>query len=533
MHALLDRDMEPDRKTAIAQPVPPIAQTAPPIAPARYVLPGILLLALTLRVIAAFQPGFHHPDAIYQYLEPAYRLVTGQGVVTWEWRVGMRSWLLPALLAGPVALGNAIDPHGEMALVLPRICMGVASLGIVWAAWRHGMRHSRDTGVIAAFVAAIWFEFIHLGVQTLAEPLATACFMVASVFLAERGDGGRDTRRGDMASGALLVAMVLLRPHYAPAGLVLLAFSWWPLRHRPLAALRDLIPFFASGIAVAALAGGIDWVAGGQPFAWIIENARQNVVENVAARYGTAPPLALIAWLIAMWQWWIVPIAIGVRFGWRKAPALVIAAAVTIALHSLIGHKEYRFIFLSVTSLIIVSTIGWGVILDELRRRWPHRARPALTLTMLGWGIASILLAFGPDAREQRDFGVDGSRMYATMRADPRVCGIAILNRASFADFPGQVGLGRDISQSMFWGKGPTHRNEHAWAEAAAHGSAFNRILASSPHRGKLPPGYRELQCGAPGTDGEALCLYGRAGGCTPDPQSPYEMNRALVAEGA
>ena len=523
MHALLTAEAVASNKNAIRR------SSSDRRAMPKHSLAWLTLLALGLRVVAAAQPGFHHPDAIYQYLEPAFRLLTGQGVVTWEWRVGMRSWLLPALLAGPVALGEAIDARSTLPLVLPRIAMALGSLGIVWAAWQHGRRHAELTGLLAGFVAATWFEFIYFGSQTLAEPLATAAFLIASVPLTKPDPSARAGR----AAGALLAAMVLLRPHYAPAGLVLVGFASWPLRRNPRTLMTIAWPVIVGGIAMAAIAAAIDSWAGGVPFAWIVENARQNIVEHVAARYGVAPPLAFVAWLLALWQWWIIPIAIGVRFGWRYAPALVAVALVTIVLHSLIGHKEYRFIFLATASLVIVAAIGWGDILARARRSWPdRRAAVVTTAVFAAWGLALITLAFGAEAKDQRSFGVIGSHLVATLRADPAVCGMAIVYGAAYADLPGQVGLGRDIPQYMFWSDRAAHRGSQSWAQVARDGAEFNRIIGSVPRSGRPPQGYHTVRCETD-RDGFGLCLYARAGSCSPRPNSPYGMNRMLTAHGA
>ena len=69
---------------------------------------GLLSLAALLRALNFDAFAMHHPDEVLQYIEPAYRLLTGDGIVTWEYRYGMRSWLLPWLLAGPMALGQAV-----------------------------------------------------------------------------------------------------------------------------------------------------------------------------------------------------------------------------------------------------------------------------------------------------------------------------------------------------------------------------------------------------------------------------------------
>ena len=65
----------------------------------------ILLLALFLRLYTAFAfPNIHWPDEIFQTLEPAHRLAYGNGIITWEWRDGVRSWVLPGIISGVMRL---------------------------------------------------------------------------------------------------------------------------------------------------------------------------------------------------------------------------------------------------------------------------------------------------------------------------------------------------------------------------------------------------------------------------------------------
>jgi hypothetical protein len=64
-------------------------------------LVAILLLAASIRLPLAFWPNLHHPDKIFQYLEPAWRMLGHEGVYSWEWRYGIRGFLLPTLMARP------------------------------------------------------------------------------------------------------------------------------------------------------------------------------------------------------------------------------------------------------------------------------------------------------------------------------------------------------------------------------------------------------------------------------------------------
>ena len=96
----------------------------------------LILLAAVLARAAAFSLyATHHPDEAFQYLEQAHRLVFDYGLVPWEFRFFIRSWLIPLLLAGPMALGEALQPAGMLYLWLPRLFVVLVNLSAVVAAW--------------------------------------------------------------------------------------------------------------------------------------------------------------------------------------------------------------------------------------------------------------------------------------------------------------------------------------------------------------------------------------------------------------
>ena len=63
--------------------------------PWKFLLP-VLALAFAVRAAIALCGDFVlHPDEVMQYLEPAHRLVFGNGVTYWEFFYGARAWLVP------------------------------------------------------------------------------------------------------------------------------------------------------------------------------------------------------------------------------------------------------------------------------------------------------------------------------------------------------------------------------------------------------------------------------------------------------
>src|SRR5260221_8458612 len=94
-------------------------------------LAALLLLAAAIRLPLAFWPNVLHPDEIFQCLEPAWRMLGHDGIVSWEWRYGMRGWLLPSLMAGPGGLGDRGWPGGTCAFVPPRLLSAPGALSVV------------------------------------------------------------------------------------------------------------------------------------------------------------------------------------------------------------------------------------------------------------------------------------------------------------------------------------------------------------------------------------------------------------------
>jgi hypothetical protein len=462
----------------------------------------LLLLALAVRLAAALWPNVHHPDEIFQYMEPAWRMLGGDGVVTWEYRNGMRGQLLPALIAGPMALGEWIEPGGRLAYFMPRICAAIASLSIVWSAWTLGARTSPTHAWLAAFVAAIWFEMIHFAPHTLGEPLATAAIVPAAILLTGRAP----SRPALLASGLLLGLGFLLRFQYAPAIGALVVLTCWRNPER-------LLPLIAGGSVALAAGVAADVANGATPFAWLIENVRQNLLNDRAAGFGMSPPSAYLGRVLAMWSVLIIPIVAALWRGYRHAPALFWAAVANIAFHSLIAHKEYRFIFLSVAILVLLAALGSGDWVWRLRDRG---VRHAGVLVAAIWLLASVVLGTTGDMRAFWSDGVAGARMFDRLRADPQVCGIA-LDHVPFYRTPGLNRLRPGTPLYLIDPADPLR-------PSAGHEAGYNRIIAWSG--ASLPEGYANLSCMAEA--GDTLCLSARPGPCDADAAKPIAIDAVL-----
>ena len=253
----------------------------------------MIALAATLRIAASIPFTVGWFDEIWQYLEPAWHLVAGPWVQTWDYRAGLRSWLIPELLAVPMGLGHALSPDTTLHLLLARLALAALSLVIVGAAVSLGLRLSRLHGIVAGFVAATWFELVYFAPRALSEPIGLALLMGAIWLLCARARPGP---RQFAIAGLLMGLCFVARIQYAPALLTLAIFT----------ARRDCrgawLPMIAGGGAALAIDAAANLAMGALPFRWMIEAARINLIEGRANAYGTMPLTGYLS-LIARYQY--------------------------------------------------------------------------------------------------------------------------------------------------------------------------------------------------------------------------------------
>jgi hypothetical protein len=477
---------------------------------------AIVIIAAAIRLPLAFWPNTHHNDEIFQYLEPAWRMLGHDSIVSWEWRYGMRGWLLPTLMAGPVELGDWLFPGGMGAFVAPRLVAAMASLSIVVSAWAFGARVSRTHAIVAGFVAAIWFELLYFAPHVLGEPLATAMLLPAALLLTRNAASQRDLA----GAGALLGLTILFRFQYAPAVATLAVAACW-------GHWKKIVPMAIGGFAVLMLSAVADAAHGAVPFAWLVINIQQNLLLDRAADFGVTPAVAYLESFWSMWSIAIVPLTFAIVRGWRHAPELTCVAIVNIAFHSLIGHKEYRFIFLSVTLLIIIAALGSVDWIATLRTR-PRWCRWSLPIIASGWLSVSAVLAVTGSMPAYWMRGIGAAKLASKLKADPQMCGLALYDVPIFL-MPGRDRLaGRAPMYALY--SGDPHAAGHLAAIALKASSAFNRILVYRSMEKELPSSFTGRGCEI--VSGAEVCIFARDGGCDADAGLSFEINDVMTRAG-
>lgn len=470
---------------------------------------AVVLVGIVLRIAAFSTFALHHPDEALQYIEQAHRLVFGTGLVPWEYRIGMRSWIVPLLLAGPMELGKALAPGSLLYLTLARIAAAIVAFAPVIAAWSIGERFSRSHALVAMTVIAIWYESVYFSVHVLTEPLAVAAFLSGVALVPAEASRGRL-----IAGGALLMLAAILRIQYAPAigafALVAFGLCW-----------RNWLWLAVGGVLAAVASSAVDLVMGQWPFAWAWANVQQNVVANKAAEFGEFGIDAYNQMLWLHWQLAMVPILLCAMLGARRSPALAVAALVNLGVHLAIGHKEYRFILLTSEITILLAAIGSVDVVERLRGKVPFRMLIAAILSV--WAVSSAALAASDTVDLNWRRFESGNRLAREAAVRP-ACGVALVDENYWVT-GGQTYLDRIPLYYIAGRDLATERRQFA-----ASAQAYDAIIAA-PRRASIPAGYGQVGCSGRGD--EHLCLFVRGGGCRHNAGAEAQsMQRVMEANG-
>ena len=467
----------------------------------------VLAAAFALRLAIYFLlPNIVYPDEIFQVTEPAHRLAFGTGLMSWEWHVGIRSWLLPGVFAALMGLGSLMGDAPWLVNLPVALFMVATSCVPVACAWGWGRAVSgRAGGFVAAGFCAVWIDLVYMSPHTLTEVVA-ANFLALGLYLGYAGEGVAASRRRLFWAGVMLGIAFVLRFHLSPA-LAVAAFGICGVSrgHKPWTA------FLAGAAIPVAFLAVLDWATLGLPLQSIWLNFWLNVVVGVSKGAGVSPFATLFLMPMQIWGpigFLLVAAAIGV--GTRRLPLLLAVALAIFLSHSFIAHKEYRFIYPALPLLAILAGVGTSRILRQLLDARPvGQGRRAALAGVLVAGWSALSLSIGASDVFKVPWTRARSQLLAfeAISRDPAACGVGIYD--------------------MYW----TTTGGHTWLPLGVRlynstaerlpldSGAYNFIVAE---RGiALPdPSYEVTACFAGDRDhtGKAHrqdCVWRRPGQCT------------------
>jgi phosphatidylinositol glycan class B len=427
------------------------------------------ILWLAVLVAAAFvlrlQPVLFHPslnwgDEIFQATEQAHRLVYGYGLQPWEFQLHMRSWLLPGAIAGIMQAARAVAPGP--ALYLPAIA---ATFGALAAApmicaylWARRMG-APSTAWLAALVVGTAPELVYFGDRTLAEVVA-GHVMVLGLFALIPGYAVRTAFRLALG-GAVLALSVALRLQILPAAALIILWAVpGPAPWRRAAAIA------AGFIGLTLASGALDAATLGEAFGSIRRNIAYNVIDGASASFGVQPWYYFAIAELAIWGGLIV-VPLGLCAASRRLWMLpACCAAIIIAAHMAIGHKEHRFIYPALLLLAVQAGLGLASLASRaqawLHPRHPKAAAAAPALAGALWCLVAWLVWHGAAMQALRA-RVHNPLQAADYIAGAPACGIALtgFGEASWAAYGGYTHIHQHVP--LYWPPLPAESAFDVW----------------------------------------------------------------------
>ncbi len=461
-------------------------------------------LALALRVLALiYYPSLHHPDENYQVFEQAHRLAFGYGVVPWEFDDGIRSYVLPYLFSFIYRLAARFNDSPEFYIFCSRLFLVALSTLPVVVAYISQRPRSRLHAVILAFVCAVWFEQIYFSGRPLTEAVACDFFLAAACLAVAQPDRPRTL----IALGFLMSAAFCLRYHLV-LGLAVLALSvCW---RDPIGRGRYLL---LGGAAPLALFGLTDWLTWGYPFASMINSIHVNLIEDKSSQFGIRDTFWFFRIFFNIWGLASPLLLIFLLCALRRYGAWILSALAIIGMHSLIHHKEYRFVYPAFALLALAAAAGSAELLAYVRDRLGARMRSgvvALTVAGIcgGWAAISGSLAF---AQSYRTFWFQNRsyiESFSYIRRDAGACGV-LLPESNWGRIGGYAYFHRRI---------PIYATSTSPRTMASFTNAFNVAVVRRRMTSVLGPQFHTTACfQSPGA--EDVCVVERPGGCVPNPR--------------
>lgn len=489
---------------------------------------GVLLLAGMIRFAAMMtQTYVIFPDETFQYLEQGHRLAFGDGIVPWEYHDGIRSWLLPAVLAALMRAGTLLAEGPQVYLWLIRGACILLSLSVVWVGFRMGERRGGlALGLFAGLLGAVWFDLVWFAPVVLTETVA-AHLVILAIGLADGSTMSRSapadtakrepdptaghprTTRALLAAGACLGLAACLRYQYSP---VIAVIALWQFR----LSWSHWRPALIGGVVVTLLGAGVlDWVTWGAPFQSIWLHFLRNTMDGVGSAMGTNPPIYYLAYLII--GLWPAPILLPLAvLGTTRAPSLGLAALVTLLVHTAVPHKEVRFIYLALAVAPILIAFGTAAFLERMGGWRPVWIAALFTV----WAGLSWHGATQSGLAARWSFNRPAIEAFLAASRLPDLCGLAVRDMR-LIDSGGYVYLHRDVplffadsaSEITLPGSGiglrfsvERGRRPEPLRSIPTQGG-YNTLIANATHG---EAGFARLACfdGRNGMDGTTLCLF-------------------------
>ena len=252
---------------------------------------------------------------------------------------------------------------------LPTMAFSTAGIAMTAMLARQWGSTERAANVAAFFCAFAWLPLTY-GATPFPRPISTTLLLGAFLLTSLP----RETWRWPFAAGLLASAAFAVR---WSEGVVLVPLCGWTAwRFRSWNRIAGILAGFAAGSCL--FVGVTDWLTWGRPFASLGEYFRIMYLERPEKGFVTEDPIWDYAYSSLHWAGPVLMLLLIPAWKERRArPAIAVFAAI-VALLSLFGHKEWRYLQAAIPFLALAAAAGW-----ERLRSAGHRLLTAAALILV------------------------------------------------------------------------------------------------------------------------------------------------------
>ncbi|XP_046419581.1 GPI mannosyltransferase 3-like [Neodiprion fabricii] len=317
-------------------------------------IPRVLLYVIAWRLSSVFLVQTSDAaDEYWQSVEVAHRLAFGYGHLTWEWREGIRSYIYPFLISLIYRiLGFFGLDFATLIIITPRIMQALLS---AYADYRFYVWTKNKWALFSLCTNWFWYYYAS---RTLVNTLETSLTTIAlSIF------PWRDSNTKSVSYIWIVAWLCVVRP---TAAVIWTPLCLYHLLTTPTSGrIVLLLSYLRIGMSTLSIATLVDTIGYGKFVLSHIEFFRINLINRVSDIYGTEPffwyltigiPVILglyyVIFLIGAWQVVQHPAKFHIQ------AVMLVVIGWTLAIYSMIPHKEIRFILPLLPFFTCLSTSG-------------------------------------------------------------------------------------------------------------------------------------------------------------------------------
>jgi hypothetical protein len=332
----------------------------------------ILLLSAGVRLITAWVSlGFDHPNEIYRLLEPLAELSGYTAHSPWEWNENLLSRLPVFAHLRILHFADLLGISGAIAQArLLHILYGLLSLSQVYCAWRlvKQATKSEKTAGVAALLVGLWPDLVYHSVRLMdysleASLLAIAVLLVFGEFEREKKQSHYLSGLGGVILGFLFFVRFQTGLHLLSFSLILLYdyFSYSPSSQKRSETLTRLLTLaFSYGLTVGAL--GLLEARGLSDFLLPFRNYFHFnwTLNGAEAQYGAMPWHRYLTEIAKFFGIFPIFVFLGLAIRGIHGRKILLLTLLPLLVHSLISHKEGRFVWGCLFLLIPAALCEWN-----------------------------------------------------------------------------------------------------------------------------------------------------------------------------